>query len=361
MPTDPKSRAFSDLDRAAPPRVALPAQRWVMPTAVLGCLMLGGVVFLELNANRTRSAAAEETATTTNVQPAPVHLPPPPPPPQPLPMLQPAPPSPAPAAAQGDAERTARLASRAMIVDLSDPQNTTSSAPGANGAAINPRDVTDAAGGGRDDAFGQGSNEIFASRLSRQAGEARATPPGDLSQIVPEGAVIPAVLETALNSDLPGYTRALVSRDVLSFDGKNVLIPRGSRLIGQYRSAVALGQSRAFVVWTRLVRPDGVNIQLADPGTDALGRGGLEGHVDTHFMRRFGGAILLTLLSAGANAVASSNDANTAVIIGSTQSLGAQTVGQTQNVAPTVDVPQGTPIRIFVTRDLDFSDVGAAQ
>jgi len=359
MHTDPKSRALNDLDRASPLRVAMPAQRWVMPTAILGCLMLGGVVFLELNANRTRSAAAEEAQPTPVAPPAP-HPAPPPPPPQPMPMQQPPTPDPIASASQADAERTARLNSRAMIVDLSDPQAQASSAAGG-GAAINPRDVTDAAGGGRDDAFGQGSNEIFASRLSREAGDAHAEPPGDLSQIVPEGAVIPAVLETALNSDLPGYTRALVSRDVLSFDGKNVLIPRGSRLIGQYRSAVALGQSRAFVVWTRLVRPDGVNIQLADPGTDALGRGGLEGHVDTHFMRRFGGAILLTLLNAGATAAASANDANTAVIIGNTQGIGAQTVGQTQNVAPTVDVPQGTPIRIFVTRDLDFSDVGAAQ
>ena len=65
--------------------------------------------------------------------------------------------------------------------------------------------------------------------------------------IIAQGAVIPAVLETAINSDLPGYVRAVVSRDVSSFDGKNVLVPRGSRLVGQYRSGVALGQSRAFV------------------------------------------------------------------------------------------------------------------
>ncbi|MES1202594.1 MAG: TrbI/VirB10 family protein, partial [Pseudomonadota bacterium] len=146
-------------------------------------------------------------------------------------------------------------------------------------------------------------------------------------------------------------------RDVLSFDNSKVLIPRGSRLIGQYRSAVALGQSRAFVIWTRLVRPDGVSVQIADPGADALGRGGLEGHVDTHFMRRFGGAILLSLITAGANAATS--DSDTQVIIANTRSVGDSTITRGADIAPTVDVPQGAPIRIFVTRDLDFSTVSA--
>ena len=112
--------------------------------------------------------------------------------------------------------------------------------------------------------------------------------------------MIPAVLETALDSDLPGYTRAVVSRDVRGFDGSTVLIPRGSRLIGQYKSGVALGQSRVFVIWTRVIRPDGVSVQIGSPATDPLGRAGLDGKVDNHFFTRFGGSILLSVMNGAA-------------------------------------------------------------
>ena len=78
--------------------------------------------------------------------------------------------------------------------------------------------------------------------------------------------MIPAVLETAINTDVPGYVRAVVSQDVRSFDGTRVLVPRSSRLIGQYQSGLQAGQKRAYVIWTRLIRPDGVSVALASPG-----------------------------------------------------------------------------------------------
>lgn len=345
-----------DFDASARPLVAMPARRWVMPAAIAGCVALGGVVFWQLNENRMRMEAQEAAAPQ-------VHAQAPSPPPQAIPLPDPTPPQPqpepptqyVPPPAQDD--RAARLSSRALVVDLSEAPNQQAAAAGAvaGAAGANARDISDAMGGAANDAFGQGSNEIFAARLGGRAAEARAQRPADLSSFVPEGAVIPAVLETALNSDLPGYTRAIVSRDLLSFDNTQVLVPRGSRLVGQYRSAVALGQSRAFVIWTRLIRPDGVNIALAAPGTDALGRGGLEGEVDTHFFRRFGGAILLSLVTAGVNAAAA--DSDTQVIIASTQGASGLTSELTRemDIPPTVDVAQGTPIRIFVTRDLDFS------
>ena len=126
------------------------------------------------------------------------------------------------------------------------------------------------------------------------------------STIVAQGAIIPAVLETALDSDLPGFARAVVSRDVRSFDGQSVLIPRGSRLIGQYKSAVSQGATRAFVIWTRIIRSDGVSIQIGSPGEDALGRAGLTGEVNRRFFARFGGSILLSVLNAGVASVARS-------------------------------------------------------
>jgi type IV secretion system protein VirB10 len=129
-------------------------------------------------------------------------------------------------------------------------------------------------------------------------------------------------------------------------------------VIGQYKSGVALGQSRAFVIWNRLIRPDGASVDIASPGTDALGRGGLEGKVDRHFLRRFGGAILLSLISSGA-ASASSND--TAIIIAGARGADAASVALQKELdqAPTITVQQGASIRIFVARDLDFSGIGA--
>ena len=99
----------------------------------------------------------------------------------------------------------------------------------------------------------------------------------DPKTTVTQGTMIPAVLETAINTDVPGYVRAVVSQDVRSFDGTRVLVPRSSRLIGQYQSGLQAGQKRAYVIWTRLIRPDGVSVALASPGTGFDGSGGLAG------------------------------------------------------------------------------------
>ena len=184
----------------------------------------------------------------------------------------------------------------------------------------------------------------------------------DLSRIAPQGTVVPAILETGINSDLPGFVRAVVSRDVRGFDGTSVLVPRGSKLVGQYRSGVALSQTRAFVVWSRLLTPEGVSIDIGSPATDPLGRGGLDGETDTHFFERFGSAILLSVMSAGLDALANRNT-NTAIIIGSSQQANqvASIALQKQiDIPVTITVPQGTPLEVFVTRDLDFSSLGGA-
>jgi type IV secretion system protein VirB10 len=175
-------------------------------------------------------------------------------------------------------------------------------------------------------------------------------------KVVAQGAVIPAVLETALDSDLPGYARALVSRDVRSFDGSHVLIPRGSRLVGQYKSELQTGQTRMLIVWTRLLRPDGVTIQLGSPTTDESGEAGLTGRVDNHFLERYGSAFLLTAISGLASVGGAGN--NTVVIGTATQgSSVATTALQTDGkIAPTVRIMQGAAIQVFVARDLDFSE-----
>ncbi len=221
------------------------------------------------------------------------------------------------------------------------------------------------------DAAGLGADERFAARVGGGQGpaQARATMLRDQANLIPQGATVPAVLETALDSDLPGYARAVVSRDVRGFDASRVLIPRGSRVIGEYRSAVSQGQTRAFVIWTRIIRPDGGSIMIGSGGGDTLGRAGLAGSVDTHFFERFSGAILLTVLNAGASAAATaaSGVPSTEVVIGSTAAgaVGGVTAPLSAltptDIPPTIKVAQGTPLLIFVQRDLDFSDVEAAK
>jgi type IV secretion system protein VirB10 len=206
--------------------------------------------------------------------------------------------------------------------------------------------------------------ERFSERVGREEVEvAQARRMTGLDRLIPQGAVIGAVMETALNSDLPGFARGTVARDVRSFDGSAVLIPAGSRLIGQYKSGVAQGASRVFVLWTRLIRPDGVSIELASPATDDLGRGGIGGKVNRHFVRRFGGGILTSVISGAINAAAAAFSGGSTIIVGSAGEAAnlASQAGQNTEIPPTITTRQGAAVRVFVARDLDFSTVGPAQ
>jgi type IV secretion system protein VirB10 len=216
------------------------------------------------------------------------------------------------------------------VVDLSTaPPSSTArpagAAAGAAGAAALAAQAGQAGGG-------LNATEQFAERIggAEEAQRVRATMLGDKTLIVPQGATIPAVLETALNSDLPGFARAVVSRDVRGFDGTTVLIPRGSRVVGQYKSASS----------------------AADP----LGRAGLAGEVDRHFFQRFGGSVLLSVINGAVGALTQRPSTQITIGSGREASALAGAVGPA-DISPTIKVEQGTPIRIFVARDLDFSTV----
>ncbi len=196
-------------------------------------------------------------------------------------------------------------------------------------------------------------NEQFAARVGA-ADENTSSRIADPVHTIPQGTVIPAVLETALNSDLPGFARAIVSRDIKGFDGSAVLVPRGSRLIGQYKSNLSSGVKRMYVIWGRLLRPDGVSIQLGSPATDEVGQAGIAGEVDTHFLKRFGAAMLLSVVTG----LATSNS-GTAIVIGSSggaQTAASDALGVDAKIPPTVTVEQGTVIQVFVARDLHFGE-----
>ena len=208
------------------------------------------------------------------------------------------------------------------------------------------------------------ANERFADRVGgKQAETVQAQQMGNLDRLIPQGAIIGAVMETALNSDLPGYARAVVTKDVLSFDGSSVLIPAGSRVIGEYNSGVAQGASRIFIIWSRLIRPDGVSVALGSPAVDELGRGGLGGKVNRHFLQRFGGAILLSVLTGGISALTASLSRGSAVVV-STSSEATNLAGQALkggDIPPTIKTQQGALVLIFVARDLDFTAVGPVR
>jgi type IV secretion system protein VirB10 len=197
-----------------------------------------------------------------------------------------------------------------------------------------------------------------ASQAARgEEGSARVTAERFLnpSLTIPQGTVIPAVLETALDSTRVGGVRALVQRDVSGFDGSRVLIPRGSRLYGEYEASLQPGQNRALVRWTRLIRPDGVTIALDSPSSDPLGRAGIQGKVDTKFLQRFGGALLQSVLDIGVGvAVNRATDGVIVALPGSTQNV---RVTEPEQIQPTLKVKHGTSVSVFVARDLDFSTV----
>ncbi|HEY2049405.1 MAG TPA: TrbI/VirB10 family protein [Caulobacteraceae bacterium] len=306
-----------------------------LAVGLIGAAALGGLTILSLAHNHSAGTAKPATHAQRNDAATPA---------RPTPAQLVANPNPAPPATP------AVDASPVLVLDNGAPPAPPVTAPTHSAPA-------QTASAGKPDTY-LSQDEQFAARAGQE------TPP--VSQIhkiehpemmIAQGAVIPAVLETALNSDLPGYARALVSRDVRSFDGSRILIPRGSRLVGQYKSALQTGQTRMLVIWTRVLRPDGVSIQLGSPTTTDDGETGLGGKVDTHFLQRFGGAILLSVISGLASAVGSSS---TVVIGTASQGGGAAAVALQNDIktSPTVRVMQGAPIQVFVARDLDFSDGG---
>lgn len=199
---------------------------------------------------------------------------------------------------------------------------------------------------------GSGTAGDFASRIGGVGGgTASARADINPATTVAQGTMIPAILETAINTDVPGYVRAVVSQDVRSFDGSRVLVPRSSRLVGQYQSGLQAGQRRAYVIWTRVIRPDGVSVNLASPATSFDGTAGLEGRVDSHFFSRFGSAMLLSVIG-GLTTIASGG---ASVILGGGQSAASTALQQDGQQSPTVRVRMGEPIRVFTARDLDFA------
>jgi len=406
---------MSELPPVNIPRVSRAAKRTRIAPFALGLGVIGTAVFASLASNRSaredQASALPPLKATTITAPAPpppaivaqvvtpvaVPIPVAPPAPmvvaapyQPQRLYAPVPVTRPPRSEGGAAERArARVAAPALIVDLAplrpsgepargqsasydsplpaaalfrhasmqDPTAASIAAAGPGPAPEVLVPIVPADPGARD----LNGNERFASRAGNKDTEvARAQRLPNQDMLVAQGTIIGAVMETALDSDLPGFARAIVTRDVLSFDGSQVLIPAGSHVIGEYNSGVAQGASRIFIIWNRLIRPDGVSVALASPAVDDLGRGGLGGKVNRHFLQRYGGAILLSVLTGGIGALTQSLARGSTVVVSSTNeatSLAGQ-ASKGNDIPPTIKTRQGALVRIFVARDLDFSTVG---
>ncbi|HCX3504800.1 TPA: TrbI/VirB10 family protein [Legionella pneumophila] len=179
---------------------------------------------------------------------------------------------------------------------------------------------------------------------------------------VPAGEMIPATLETAINSELAGMVRAITTRDIFALSGDKLLIPKGSTLVGQFNTAITQGQSRIFVVWNRLQMTNGVIVTLNSPSSDAIGRGGQAAdYIDRHFFERFGSGALLSVLGAytATGGVQGQDEYNSRSqyrmnIASSFQQAANQTLQQDMQTRPTLQVNQGASINVFVAHDLDF-------
>jgi type IV secretion system protein VirB10 len=284
-----------------------------------------------------------------------------------------------------------RVRSSAMVFDQSDQtrsasatsSDASSSGPfGANSTASASNTVTGDGGGAVD------GDRAFLKAMGGQGVEVSvATENRRTDAWIPQGTMIRGTLETAINSDLAGMVKGIVREDVYSFDGRRILIPAGSSLIGDYKSGVQRGQERILIVWTRTIRGDGVSVQLGSDGTDRLGRSGMTGMVDRKNWERFGPPALMTLIGGATQYIAqlgqrqdryitivNDNGSVTRIpqdngetsqdraraIAAETIASGLQQIASTafedsRNIRPTIHIPQGSDINVFVTRDLDFA------
>jgi len=173
------------------------------------------------------------------------------------------------------------------------------------------------------------------------------------------GSIIAASLVTGLNSDLPGLVVAQVTENVYdTVTGRTLLIPQGARLIGSYDSVIAFGQSRALLVWRRIVLPDGSSIQIDNlPATDAAGYAGLEDEVDFHTWRLIKGVVLSTLLGVGTELSLGGEESDLVRALRESTQQNANRAGQriterNLNIQPTITVRPGWPLRVIVHKDL---------
>lgn len=187
----------------------------------------------------------------------------------------------------------------------------------------------------------------------------------DRNLTIAKGTFIDCILQTRLDTTVPGMASCVIPRNVYSDNGKVLLLEKGSQVTGEYQGAVQNGLNRIFVLWTRIKTPHGVLVNLDSPAADALGGAGLPGEVNYHWWKRFGNALLFTLIEdAFQYGMTRSSDNNGGVNYYSNTQTGMERIieeamRQSGNIPPTLTKNQGERIGIYVARDLYFGGVYA--
>ena len=224
-------------------------------------------------------------------------------------------------------------------------------------------------GAGETDYSGRGDlsrmNQFAAVSGNWRNQSAVEAPPANL-RIVRTGSVIPATLISGINSDLPGQIIGQVAQDVYDTPtGKYLLIPQGSRLVGEYASRVQYGQSRVFAVWQRIVFPDGKALDLgAMPGSSGAGYAGFRDRVNNHYLRIFGSAVMMSAILAGIEMTQDDNastgnaqrmsDALSEALGNQLGGVMAEMLSRNMSIAPTLEIRPGYRFNVMLVKDLEF-------
>ncbi len=222
-------------------------------------------------------------------------------------------------------------------------------------------------------------NEDPIDKLQKTKSTIATTYIADRSHTIAQGKLLTAVLETAINTEIPGFVRGIISRDVYGESGSEVLIPKGSRLFGSYSTQVNRGQGRVAISWTRLIRSDGVDLAIAFNASDQFGRSGIPGDVDSKYGSIITTSLLTSILAVGgvsaAQKLLTNNSATTTTTNpqqGTTTTTGSaanqaiydvsktiidtvgQVIGNAIDVKPVITVPQGTRVTVIVNSDINI-------
>ena len=191
--------------------------------------------------------------------------------------------------------------------------------------------------------------------------QATAQRRADSTYLLSKGTNIPCTLDTQIITTHAGFTRCLVTKDVYSANGKVLLLERGSKLVGEQTSALLQGQARVFVLWNEVETPNGVRVNIASTGAGQLGAAGHGARVNYHFFQRFGGAMMISLISDLSKNLNNRNkgDNNITFETSSTtaEEMATEALKNSINIPPTGYVNQGSLINVMVARDVDFSKV----
>lgn len=359
------------------PALAIGKEKVFIAIAVIGALLAVGVV----SGNRDRSPKPVlETSKKTGIPPYNVvslpssyaELPPPTPASTPVARTRVEPPRPlsnVEALEQKALEEKIQRARSAKLaaVSFQNFQIPPDNAPGSSPPALPESPSLDTSSTGnspRDDDNRQDDKSTFLStrRATTPFLNQKLTPSRSQYQLM-AGTLIPGLLLTALNSDLPGQIMGQVSQNVFdTVTGNHLLLPQGTKVIGEYDSRIVYGQERVLIVWTRLILPNGNSISLEGmPGVDLSGSAGLSDQVNHHWDKLITGVVFSSLLGASAQIAQgrtynsfdpSYEELATQGFAQNMNQVGQQITRKNLNIQPTIEIRPGYRFNVFVNRDV---------